>query len=379
MLKSKSSISSFNIITAFFSNRLNQIIIGSSVLIQIMLYFCFFHKSSLIFFPENNLHIEFYNDVADHGNSIIEEHVRSDSMLSMRFILKEGFVRPYVGIKLQSKNCMPFDISKYNEVQIEAAGDKITTVVIYLITLNNSSMEDYGRFDELYFCGNIELAPEKRTFKLTIRDFVTPDWWYDVNNLSPNQHFKPDLKHVTSLNIATGLAPDVDTQRSIHIYKIEFSRNNTLVISGMSFIQLVILILLFGKYHLKSKPVSKQQEIVINYKPVAIASQKGSVDNYLDFINQNFHNSELNLNTIAKATGINQHSITDGISQQFNCNFKTYLNQIRINEAKRLLKETDLHISEIAYKVGYSSPSHFNRVFKNLTRKNPSGFLHDLN
>ena len=45
------------------------------------------------------------------------------------------------------------------------------------------------------------------------------------------------------------------------------------------------------------------------------------------------------------------------------------------NSKGNVLKETDLQISEIAYKVGFSSPSNFNRVFKNLTDKNPSEFL----
>ncbi|MCR6642080.1 MAG: AraC family transcriptional regulator [Sporocytophaga sp.] len=100
--------------------------------------------------------------------------------------------------------------------------------------------------------------------------------------------------------------------------------------------------------------------------------------NFLDFINENFNNAELDLSLVSKKTGVNQRYISETISEKFNCNFKTYVNQIRINEAKRLLKDSDLNIGEIAYSVGFSSPGSFNRVFKSLTGMTPSEFQEDI-
>ena len=42
---------------------------------------------------------------------------------------------------------------------------------------------------------------------------------------------------------------------------------------------------------------------------------------------------------------------------------------------RRLLKEQNLTISEIAYKTGFASPSHFSRTFKKYHKKSPSDFL----
>ena len=50
---------------------------------------------------------------------------------------------------------------------------------------------------------------------------------------------------------------------------------------------------------------------------------------------------------------------------------KKYLNHIRILEAKRLLKNSDRQISEIAYIVGYGNISHFNRTFKQIEKYHP--------
>ncbi|MFC3416836.1 helix-turn-helix domain-containing protein [Algoriphagus hitonicola] len=54
--------------------------------------------------------------------------------------------------------------------------------------------------------------------------------------------------------------------------------------------------------------------------------------------------------------------------------FTQYLVQLRINEAQKLLQETDLGISEIAYRVGFENLSYFNRTFKNLTGLTPRDF-----
>jgi AraC-like DNA-binding protein len=45
-----------------------------------------------------------------------------------------------------------------------------------------------------------------------------------------------------------------------------------------------------------------------------------------------------------------------------------------MTEAKRLLKESEGTISEIAYSVGYNNVTHFNRVFKTETGIAPGDF-----
>jgi AraC-like DNA-binding protein len=131
--------------------------------------------------------------------------------------------------------------------------------------------------------------------------------------------------------------------------------------------------------YFRTKPKKQNNSVTINYQAVPFEHKPKSKKSFLEYINENFANSELSLHLISEQTGITQRNIAESISTQFNCNLKTYINQIRINEAQRLLKETDLNISEIAYKVGFSSPSNFNRVFKNLTGENPSEFLLDKN
>ena len=50
------------------------------------------------------------------------------------------------------------------------------------------------------------------------------------------------------------------------------------------------------------------------------------------------------------------------------------LEEMRILEAKVLLKQTDLNIADIAYKLGGFDPSDFSRFFKSLTNLTPKQY-----
>jgi AraC-like DNA-binding protein len=55
-----------------------------------------------------------------------------------------------------------------------------------------------------------------------------------------------------------------------------------------------------------------------------------------------------------------------------------YLASLRAARARALLAETDLSVTEIGSRVGYSSPSHFARAFRQATGTTPSAFRRAL-
>jgi len=59
-------------------------------------------------------------------------------------------------------------------------------------------------------------------------------------------------------------------------------------------------------------------------------------------------------------------------------NFVNYLRKIRMNEAKRLLAETDFKIGEIGQMTGYEDPKHFMKSFKWVAGITPSEFRKNL-
>jgi AraC-like DNA-binding protein len=51
-----------------------------------------------------------------------------------------------------------------------------------------------------------------------------------------------------------------------------------------------------------------------------------------------------------------------------------YLHQLRINQAKKLLRETEKTVTDISYEVGYHTIAHFNKHFKLITGLTPSQY-----
>ncbi|MBE7043571.1 MAG: helix-turn-helix domain-containing protein [Ruminococcaceae bacterium] len=54
--------------------------------------------------------------------------------------------------------------------------------------------------------------------------------------------------------------------------------------------------------------------------------------------------------------------------------FIDYLNNIRIKEAQKLLRKSDMNITQIGEAVGFKNATHFGRVFKKLTGLSPMGY-----
>jgi YesN/AraC family two-component response regulator len=59
-------------------------------------------------------------------------------------------------------------------------------------------------------------------------------------------------------------------------------------------------------------------------------------------------------------------------------NFTEYLSSVRIEKAKNLLLNRDLHVGEIGYEVGFQSLTHFNRVFKKTVGESPTEYREKL-
>lgn len=87
-----------------------------------------------------------------------------------------------------------------------------------------------------------------------------------------------------------------------------------------------------------------------------------------------FYSEPITTSTIQLETGISKSRIPTLLKTYLNTTLKQLLLTIRVNEAKRLLKESDLPVNGIADKVGFGHVSHFNRVFKDVEGKTPLEF-----
>lgn len=78
--------------------------------------------------------------------------------------------------------------------------------------------------------------------------------------------------------------------------------------------------------------------------------------------------------TLARHCGISRTYLCKLFPEETGMTVGQYVTQIKIEEAKRLMDITQKSISEIAEYLGYSSQSHFQRVFKKTTGKTPGEY-----
>ena len=82
----------------------------------------------------------------------------------------------------------------------------------------------------------------------------------------------------------------------------------------------------------------------------------------------------IKLKEIARALNVSTFHFCRKFKQATGLTFVKYLSHVRIEEAKVLLHNKNLRVSEIAYEVGFQSLTHFNRIFHKLVGHSPTEY-----
>jgi AraC family transcriptional regulator len=80
------------------------------------------------------------------------------------------------------------------------------------------------------------------------------------------------------------------------------------------------------------------------------------------------------LRVVAKEVGMSYFHFSRAFKQSIGTSPTSYIAERRIERAKKLMQETDLPISEIAIRSGFSSQSHFTTSFRRLAKVTPRSF-----
>ncbi|MDO4564989.1 MAG: AraC family transcriptional regulator [Clostridia bacterium] len=92
------------------------------------------------------------------------------------------------------------------------------------------------------------------------------------------------------------------------------------------------------------------------------------------FIDKNYADEGISLNTVAKAVNISANYFSGIFSQEMGLTFVEYVTQKRMELAKRLLRQTSKRSGEIAFEVGYRDPRYFSFLFKKTQGCTPSNY-----
>lgn len=90
-------------------------------------------------------------------------------------------------------------------------------------------------------------------------------------------------------------------------------------------------------------------------------------------------NLTLSLKELSESLNVHPSYLSREFSKYFDdLSFGDYIRKLRIEKAIVLLNDPKNTLAEIAYLTGFSDQSHFNRIFKKYTSKNPSEYRKSL-
>ncbi len=196
-----------------------------------------------------------------------------------------------------------------------------------------------------------------------------PLWWLDMYKFSAGENGF-DLRRVNRIVIGSSHQSPYDKDLNVKVrdFYAVGDRPVYLYIYGA-----FLLACLMGWYTWWLRLRLKKRDETLTTKPQFVGYKQLDLEPSRDReksavmlqIAKCFADSDMDIEGVAKATGVSRSKINEILKAEVGCTFTIYLNKLRLNEAARLLAEkAEANITEIVYVVGYKNISYFNKLFK---------------
>jgi len=344
------------------------------VLLCTIVYFSI-RKPTISFIGNNNFVIDKFTDSNLKGSSESAVTIHGNK-IKVAYTLHNGYAYPYAGMQIQRTKAELFSLDGYNlNMTIEAVSD-------FRISIRfNQYLENYSTpnnpMSYLILLKTIGLKKGENRITIPTKDIdEIPDWWISKNQKKANDLKSISLKNTKNLWFISDYSTLLNQEVSFTIKELSLSYNY----QPYMYTALVLCILYYSILGVLWK--IKKGNIKYIFMPIEMTEVNEKVPKsqaeILAFIGSNYQNPDLRLLDVANHASLSEDATSNLLRQYCQKNFRQYLNQLRMEEAKRLLIETKLQIAEIAFKVGYNNIQHFNRVFKEYTDESPKNYREGL-
>lgn len=341
-------------------------------------------KSINIIPNERQFSYTVFNDSLDGGKSEVVSSEINESEIALSFIIRDNESSyPYIGVHTDlDTNNLFMDFSDYDRAIVSVEAPEEINIQLHLRAYEKAVTDTTDTTKHLtyrFLRKRLVCLNKNETFEIPMKDFKTPSWWFEKNNVDEKKIGSPDFKHVAALVIQNDGDIRRDRELSFRITSLRFERH-----VGKRVFSVLLLILLYGGgYFLlyyfilvrKESAEVNSGNIFVPYEKVEMTSElESDLGKITGYITKNYTNPDLSLVQVAAVVNINKKRVSALLKERYDLSFKQYINSLRLTEAKRLLTETDRRISEIATSVGYTNVTHFNRVFKQSEEVSPKTY-----
>ena len=111
----------------------------------------------------------------------------------------------------------------------------------------------------------------------------------------------------------------------------------------------------------------------MGYSTLLNQSESRRLNGIYAFILEHFRN-DLDMKSVAQYANMTPQAFSRYFKKCTRKTFISFLNEVRIGYACRLLSEKSMSVSQVCFESGYSNLSNFNRQFKKLKSITPTQF-----
>ena len=98
------------------------------------------------------------------------------------------------------------------------------------------------------------------------------------------------------------------------------------------------------------------------------------IEKAIKYVEDNISRSDLSVEELSRALGMSRVHLYKKLLQITGKSPIEFIRVIRLKRAAQLLRESQLHVSEVAYEVGFNNPKYFSRHFKDEFGVLPSAY-----
>lgn len=107
------------------------------------------------------------------------------------------------------------------------------------------------------------------------------------------------------------------------------------------------------------------------------SQDKDFIEKAIAYVESNIGNEELSISTMCTELGLSRAKLFRKIKELTGQTVSNFIKDIRLEKARIYLDSNPRSVSEVAYKIGFKSHSHFTRSFKDKFGISPSSYVQD--
>jgi AraC-like DNA-binding protein len=318
-----------------------------------------------------NLLVTTYSDASNGGNSFVS-YVPNDNTIKWTYRREKGIPFPYMGVFIEKKDHSFFSAEDCDVRLIARTSGSSSTLLRFEIFGENFTDPNIQKsfvYKQRMVTGANNFIDEM----IDLNTMEVPSYWTVDRGITTEQMPKYSFAKIGHIVFDHDPTTPYSKAATFELISLQFvPKKTTLIVFNATMVVLTSILVFF----IYRKSEKKKLVVVAPLQRTALESNPSDPKDVLvvNYLAANYVNSSLSVNDVADALKLNAREVSNIIKGKYNLSFKQYLNFLRMEEAKHLLKTTNMQVKEISIVVGYENLQHFLRVFKLTQGQTPSEF-----